>query len=275
MRWSLRTSRSTIAYGLALYCFTAATLQAQQTAEQLRAEIAQLQKDIDPLVALRIGQPATVRVDLSVAPLTRLFNHVTTLQPEIGFSFTGLTGQIVSWGSDCYLGPIKTGSVAAFAEFPNVNGGGVWLKVLRTVATWVPATNAVRFDADVSEYAFVPTIRTYFDLTCPGGGRDGPQIGPISLFGPVQSSTRLGLSAGSDQLFGLTATIDVRGKFEICPSLGELDKLVGRVCIPLDVAKQVDWSGQLGGPTLVQGQIELPAAVGGGLLRNYRIDLSR
>src|SRR5262245_25846087 len=74
------------------------------TADDLRAEIAQLESDIDPLVKLRLGDPASVRVDLSAAPISRLFADINTKPAklrEVSYEMTSASGGIAHVESEC------------------------------------------------------------------------------------------------------------------------------------------------------------------------------
>ena len=239
--------------------------------KKLQTEIQQLQVDIKPLEDPRLGSPGSVRVDLSAAPISRLFAYVDSLPPqrkEVSFVLTGSTGQLAHWEQECSVFGINVGSVAAWAEFESVGGGGFWLNLTKTAAGWNPTAGGLNLGIDLSAYAFIPTITTHLKPVCFLGAFRGPDIGPIAVHFAADSRTVVRLVRGNAQLFALDAPVHVNGSLEACISLG----ILGSLCIPYAITGDFQWTGDIGGPTAQTGSVTIPA--GPGIIRAFSVDLT-
>jgi hypothetical protein len=244
---------------------------AQTPVEQLKAEITALQHAIDPMVAPRVDQPSHVRVDLSAAPVSRLFAYVDSLpaaQKEVSFNLTSAAGGIAHWEGDCNIGPINVGSVGAWAFFEDVNGGGMWLNLGHTTAAWNAAQRVLALRVDVSAYAFVPTIHTQVKPVCFLPRIPGPNIGPIGVTAAAQSNTQVKVDKGASQLFSVDAPVNLNAQLEACTHVIFFD-----LCIPFDFSKQFEWKGEVGGPLVQTGSVTVPVGATP-IVKQFLLDLA-
>jgi hypothetical protein len=257
--------------GAAFILAASGAASAQPTAEQLKLEIASLQQAIDPLVAPRVDQPSHIRVDLSAAPVSRLFAYVDSLpaaQKQVSFNMSSAAGGIAHWEGDCNLGPINVGSIGAWAFFEDVNGGGIWLNLGHTAAAWNAAQHALALHVDVSAHAFVPTIHTQIKPVCFLPRIPGPNIGPIAVDVAAQSNTQIKVDKGASQLFSVDAPVNLDAQIEACTRIIFFD-----VCIPFNFSKQFEWKGEVGGPLVETGSITVPVG-GTPVMKQFELDLS-
>jgi hypothetical protein len=242
------------------------------TAVELRAEIAQLESDIDPLVKPRLGDPASVRVDLSAAPIGRLFADINTKPPtqrEVSFVMTNASGGIAHVESECKVWFVNIGSVGAWANFEDVNGGGIWLTLQNARANWNPGAGALDLGIDVGGYAFIPTVHTRIKPVCFLPAFGGPDIGPIGIRDiRVQSNSQVKLTTGSTQLFGVNAAMNVNASLQACTRIIFFD-----LCLPFDFAGHFPWTGDVGGPLQQDGQVVIPAG-SASVSKKFTIDLT-
>lgn len=228
------------------------------TAQDLQNEIAQLQKDIDPLVAPRLADPASVRVDVSAAPISRLFAYVDTLPPkqrEVSYDMTSASGGIAHWETECTVLWINIGSIGAWARFENVGGGGFWLTLANAAAAWNAAQGGLNLSIDVGGYAFIPTIHTRLKPVCFLPAFDGPDIGPIGIRNiTARSNSMVTLGRGTSQLFSVNAALQVNASLQACTHI----IIFGDLCLPFGFSGHFTWNGDVGGPVQQSGQVVVP-----------------
>ncbi len=242
------------------------------TEEQLRIEIAQLQSQIDPLVAGRLGDPASVRVDLSAAPVSRVFAYVNTLplkQREVSYDMTSATGGIAHFEDECKVWFVSIGSIGGWANFEDVNGGGFWLTLQHAAATWNPGQGALNLAISVTGYARIPTIHTRVKPVCFLPAFGGPDIGPIDVRNiNANSNSAVTLTRGTAQLFTVNASLGVNGALEACTRVIFFD-----LCLPFNFSGNFAWSGDVGGPVQQDGEVGIP--IGHAIVRKkFTLDLT-
>ncbi len=238
------------------------------TAQDLQNEIAQLQKDVDPLVATRVGDPASVRVDLAAAPIGRLFGVVNGT--TVSYAMTSATGGIAHWSTDCTVLGINIGSMGAWARFEDVGNGGFWLRLSNATATWNPGQGALNLGIDVGGYAFIPTIHTRLKPVCIFPDFGGPDIGPIGIRNITShSASNVTLSRGTSQLFSINAPLQVSGSLQACTHI----IIFGDLCLPFDFTGHFTWNGDVGGPLQQSGRVVVPIGAAT-MTKTFTIDLT-